>query len=285
LICEDNSKIIDFDNIIFREVISPQDSSWQNLFLSYDLHHEALLGLIEQGFEIGIGVATGADKVFIKRKSDLNGIEKSRLIPIIKSTDLKNNKFKWGEQYVINPYENDVLCDLNKYPHLNNYLNENKVALLRRHTAQKSPDHWYKTIDKIKPNLQHKPKLLLPDLTGNKILFIDEGNFYPHHNIYYITGKDIASLKVIGSILMSEFVRSQMGQIGIRMNGGLPRYQSQVLKKIKVPNIKLIKLSDKNELINSYEKQDTKNINRIVEKFCNEKGIYSLIKKSFDDII
>jgi adenine-specific DNA-methyltransferase len=270
LFCEDNSKEIDFVNIIFNEVKMPANSSWQNLFLEYDINHGALLGIIEQGFEIGIGVATGADSIFIKSKSEIDVIERDRLIPLIKSCDLKNNTFNWGGHYVINPYKNGNLCDLDNYPNLKSYLNENKEALLKRHTAQKSPNKWFKTIDKIKPELQFKPKLLLPDLTGNKILFIDEGNYYPHHNLYYITCNDISRLKILASILMADFTRQQMSQIGIRMNGGLPRFQSQVLKKIKIPNISFIDYIDKRELIKAYENQDLETLNQIVKKYCSQ---------------
>lgn len=270
LFCEENSKEINFNNIVFNQIEMPKTSSWQNLFLEYDINHSALLGIIEQGFEIGIGVATGADKIFIKSKSETSGIETSRLIPLIKSSDLKNNEFNWQGNFVINPYENETLCDLDKYPRLKSYLTDNKEILSKRHTAQKSPDKWFKTIDKIKPELQRKPKLLLPDLTGNKILFIDEGSYYPHHNLYYITCDDINNLKILASLLMSDFVRRQMSQIGIRMNGGLPRFQAQVLKKIKIPNIKLMHCEDKNKLISAYENQNLDALNNIVGKYCKE---------------
>ncbi len=79
LFCEDNSKQIDFNNLNFTEVENPKNNSWQNLFLHYNINHSALIGIEEQGFEIGIGVATGADKVFIKNKRELNGIEKNRV--------------------------------------------------------------------------------------------------------------------------------------------------------------------------------------------------------------
>lgn len=273
LVCEDHSKEINFDALDFQELPTPENGSWQNLFVSYNLDHSALLGIVEQGFEIGIGVATGADKVFIKHKSELNGIERSRLLPLVKSIDLKNNTFQWKEYYVINPYEKGDLCDLAKYPHLSAYLHENKEALLGRHTAQNNPDKWYKTIDKIKPELQHRPKLLLPDLTGNKVLFIDKGEYYPHHNIYYITSSDIDTLKILAGILMSDFVREQMSQIGIRMNGGQPRFQVQVLKKLKTPNIKMVKATDRKKLIASYDKRDLAAINAVVNKYCVQHSI------------
>ncbi len=272
LFCEDNSKIIDFSNLTFIQVESPTSSSWQNLFLHYNINHQSLIGIEEQGFEIGIGVATGADKVFIKHKEELNGIERSRVIPLIKSSDLKNDIFTWNENYLINPYNNDELCDLELYPHLQTYFNDNKEILVNRHTAKKTPTKWYKTIDKIKLELLHKPKLLLPDLTGNKFLFIDEGNYYPHHNIYYITAKDISSLKILGSILMSDFIKNQMSQIGIRMNGGLPRFQSQVLRQLKIPNITQLSLDDRNELVKSYDNQNVDTTNQIIKRYCTLKG-------------
>jgi adenine-specific DNA methylase len=276
---EDNSKLINFGNITFNEIESPKNSSWQNLFLSYDINNKALVGIEEQGFEIGIGVATGADKIFIKTKSELNGIEQDRLLPIITSKDLKNNKVSWKERYLINPYEKNELCDLDKYPQLKIYLNENKTKLLRRHTALKTPDKWYKTIDKIKLELQKKAKILLPDLTGNKILFIDDGKYYPHHNLYYITGQDITLLKILASILMSDFVRQQISKIGIRMNGGLPRFQSQVLKKIKIPNIKLINRNNISALVDAYEKRELRKINSIIDAFCIQNGVNKIAKR------
>lgn len=279
LFCEDNSKQIDLHRLKFEEVENPKSHSWQNLFLNYNINHTALIGIEEQGFEIGIGVATGADKVFIKNKKELNEIEKSRILPLLKSTDLKNNAFKWTKHYLINPYENGKLCDLEQYPHLQTYFNENKQTLLQRHIAKKTPNKWYKTIDKIKPELLSKPKLLLPDLTGNKFLFIDEGNYYPHHNLYYVTADNISSLKILASILMSDFIKHQMSQIGIRMNGGLPRFQSQVLKQLKIPNINDLNDSDKDNLVKAYDKRDLEKTNHIVKKYCTQQGISVMAAK------
>lgn len=273
LFYEDNSKTIDFENIKFTEVDNPKTYSWQNLFLHYNINNIALVGIEDQGFEIGIGVATGADSIFIKQGKELNGIEKSRILPLIKSSDLKNNTFSWNENYLINPYDNNGLCDLKLYPHLQTYFNENKETLLKRHTAKKTPNKWYKTIDRIKPELLAKPKLLLPDLTGNKFLFIDEGNYYPHHNIYYITSENISSLKLLASILMSDFIKNQMSQIGIRMNGGLPRFQSQVLRQLKIPNISQLSLPDKDKLVKAYDNQNLDKTNQVINKYCTQQGI------------
>lgn len=265
---ETDAKKVDFSHLNFEEIRSPFTSSWQNLFLDYDIDHDALLGLNEQGFKIGIGVATGADGIFLIKGDDIERIEKSRLLPIITARDLSKNKVNWQEQYLINPYENGKLCDLEKYPKLKTYLTENKSTLLKRHIAQKSATKWYQTIDKINPEIQNQHKILLPDLTGNKVIFIDQGQFYPHHSIYYITGHDTNKLKILACILMSDFVKLQLSQIGIRMNGGLPRFQSQVLKKIKVPNLALLKGNEKTDLMKAYGNFDFYTINSIVDSFC-----------------
>ena len=274
---ESQEKEIDMDNLTFTKMESPKNESWQNLFLDYNINHNSLIGIREQGFEIGIGVATGADKVYIKKESELNGIEKNRLIPIIKSRSLKGENIDWDKSYVINPFEKGQLCDLSRYPHLESYLESKKDVLLQRHIAKKSPNSWYKTIDKIKPDLQSKLKLLLPDLSGCKFLFIDEGSFYPHHNIYYITHSDLNKLKILACILMSDFIKDQLSQIGIRMNGGLPRFQSQALKKLRIPNLNELTKPEKNELIKSYNNRNMKNINDIINKYCTQHCIKATV--------
>lgn len=265
---ESQEKIIHIHQLEFNQVDTPKNSAWQNLFLDYDINHDDLMPIIEQGFEIGIGVATGADKVFIKKSNDLNGIEKSRLLPIIKSNALKGNTIKWDNSYVLNPFENGELCDLNDFPHLKEYLIENKSTLEQRYIAKKNPKHWYKTIDKINPNLQSQFKLLLPDLAGSQFLFIDKGNYYPHHNVYYITHTNLNTLKILACILMSDFIKDQLSQIGIRMNGGLPRFQAQALKKLRIPNIENLTNMDKSQLISAYDRQDFDVMNLVIEGYC-----------------
>lgn len=130
---------------------------------------------------------------------------------------------------------------MDKYPKLKAYLYKHKRRLQQRHTAKKNPLKWYKTIDRIKPDLLGKAKLLLPDLANSSCLHIDKGEFYPHHNLYYITHDDEEKLRALASILMSDFVKEQLNQIGIRMNGGVVRFQAQTLRKIRVWDVDKIK--------------------------------------------
>ena len=264
---ESSLDVIDFSSLKYQIIANPTNSSWENVFLKYNINHSALSGIMEQGFEIGIGVATGADNVFIINEVQRDEIESSRFLPIITTKDLSSDRINWRRQFVVNPYENGQLCDLEKYPKLKHYFEQHKEKLEKRHTAKANPEKWFKTIDKIKPELVAMPKLLLPDIAGIKKLHIDIGEFYPHHNLYYITGQPVDKLKILASILMSNFIREQLSQIGIRMNGGFPRFQAQILKKLRIPNIEYFTSEEMAVLIESYDNLDLLSINRLMKKY------------------
>lgn len=260
------AKINDLDKLdlplSFRQRRIVSFDNWDNLFLSSGL--QDLSTIEQQGFKIGIGVATGADKIFISKELE-NSVEKEILLPIVNAKDLTGNEFKWKGLYLLNPYDRrGNLIDLNKYPRAQQYLGQFKDRLSKRHIV-KNGRIWYSLIDKVKPQLVSLPKILLPDISGNNIIFIDKGSFYPAHNIYYITGNSVDDLELLAAILMSKFVKEQIANIANKMNGGLPRWQSQSIKRINIPIISDISLHLRHELIAAYHSRDIKKINLIVE--------------------
>lgn len=250
----------------------PCNEDWSNMFST----HKQKLNLIEeQGFKIGIGVATGADNIFIS-KNLKNEVENGLLLPIIKGRDLSNDAMKWSGKYLLNPYDKDgELISLDKYPKAKAYLERNKERLLSRHKAKKTPSRWYATIDPIQPTLQIREKILLPDISGNNFVFIDNGQYYPAHNIYYIIGKDSRSLKLLAALLMSNFVRSQLSNLSNHMNGGYVRWQSQYLRKLQIPTIRHIPFHLANTLLSCYEAQDINGINCCTEEILLHETILS----------
>ncbi len=233
---------------------------WSQMFCDI-AHGKALYSIEEQGFHIGIGTATGADNIYIS--SSLKDIvEEELLLPAINARDLTGNKKSWHGEYLLNPYsEEGHLIDLSCYPRAKSYLENNKNILSNRHVAKKNPAKWYRTIDKVKQGLLKTPKILIPDISGNSLLFIDEGHFYPLHNIYYITGEDIHSLKILCAILMSDFVSKQIQYMSNCMNGGYPRWQSQHLRKLRIPYIKGIIPEQASLLEEAYDKENIHQIN------------------------
>lgn len=219
-----------------------------------------------QGFRIGIGVATGSDQVFIGK--EFGGIiEDELLLPILLSRDLKNNQIRWSGNYVINPFdENGNLINLRSYPKATEYFEANRHLLEKRHVAKNNPSSWYKTIDKINSSLARQVKILLPDISGNSRLLIDNGNFYPHHNLYYITGNDQDRLIVLAAVLMSDFVMSQLLEIGNKMNGGYPRWQSQNLRKLRIPVIDAMPNEVVEMIKKAYQAHDLSTINKLISE-------------------
>ena len=243
----------------------PSGADWTETFLT-GTSYSALYPIEEQGFKIGIGVATGADAIFISDKLP-DEVENELIIPAINGRDLRGDQLDWQKKYLLNPYNTDgTLIDLDRYPRAKQYLETHRERLSARHIAKRAPSRWYRTIDRIMPVLQTEPKILLPDMSGNTFVFVDEGKYYPLHNIYYITGRPIKELKVLAALLMSDFVRSQLASVTNKMNGGFARWQSQHLRKLRLPDIQSMSENDLQSLLDGYSRRDIHSINSAVEK-------------------
>lgn len=243
----------------------PSGADWTETFLAAS-SYSALYPIEEQGFNIGIGVATGADAIFISDKLP-DEVENELIIPAINGRDLRGDQLDWQKKYLLNPYNTDgTLIDLDRYPRAKQYLESHREKLSARHIAKRASSRWYRTIDRIAPSLQTEPKILLPDMSGNTFVFVDEGKYYPLHNIYYITGRSIKELQVLAALLMSDFVRTQLASVTNKMNGGFARWQSQHLRKLRLPDIQAMPESDIQALLDGYFKRDIQTINLAVER-------------------
>ena len=147
-----------------------------------------------------------------------------------------NGELKWRGLGVLNPFESDGrLADLDQYPRFSCYLNAHRVAIEGRHVAKKNPNNWYRTIDRIYPDLAAMPKLLIPDIKGEAHITFENSGLYPHHNLYYITSKDW-DLKILQAVLMSGIAHLFVSLYSTKMRGGYLRFQAQYLRRICIPH-------------------------------------------------
>lgn len=111
-------------------------NDWSEMFCEIS-NFGSLLTIEEQNFHIGIGVATGADSIYIS--TTLKGvIEESRLLPAINARNLTGDKLSWNGEYLLNPFdENGNLVDLACYPKTLQYLESKKEILSNRHIAKR----------------------------------------------------------------------------------------------------------------------------------------------------
>jgi adenine-specific DNA-methyltransferase len=225
-----------------------------NLALLADLEaHFPPLQDASTGTVVGIGLASGCDDVYLT--TDPDAVEHSRLVPMLRADDIATGSVKWTGTHLINPWENGALIDLDDHPRLRAYFVANERRLRGRFVARRRPNAWYRTIDKLNPMLAQQPKLLVPDLKAAAHPVLDEGGFYPHHNLYYVTSSTW-DLEVLGGLLLSDFANLFVGSYCVKMRGGCYRFQAQYLRRIRVPDPTMVKPAERSQLAEAFRDRD-----------------------------
>lgn len=207
----------------------------------------------QTGTRVGIGVATGCDEVYVTEAPQ--GIEESRLLPLVTARDVSGGSPDWSGRYLVNPWENGQLVDLAEYPGLAQHFGTHEARIRRRHVARRRPSAWYRTIDRVTPGLLERPKLLLPDIKSTAHPVLDAGRYYPHHNLYFIVS-DAWDLEVLGGILLSDIANLFVGAYCVKMRGGTFRFQAQYIRKIHVPHPSDICADAEDALRSAFRRRD-----------------------------
>ena len=208
---------------------------------------------LEASAKVGIGVATGNDNIFITKDARL--VERSRLLKLALVRDIASGHMEWSGHYLVDPWNSEGLVKLDQYPRLNAYFQKHAEGLKKRHTAEKSPSAWYKTIDRVTHSLAAKPKLYIADIKNVLDPVLDSGETYPHHNLYFIQS-DAWDLEVLGGLLMSAIGQFFVESYGVRMRGGYLRFQAQYLRRIRVPSPASVSKAQAKKLIKAFRVRD-----------------------------
>ncbi|MGC3989822.1 MAG: Eco57I restriction-modification methylase domain-containing protein [Chthoniobacteraceae bacterium] len=219
--------------------------------------------LEEAGCKVGIGVATGADKVYVSDYNELP-VEEDRKLPLAVTKDIIGDNVEWTGKGVVNPFSEDgQLVDLDKYPKLKAYFEMHAGILRRRNCAQRDERRWYRTIDKITSSLTRRPKLLIPDIKGKAHVVYESGKLYPHHNLYFITS-DIWDLHALQAVLRSGIAALFVSTYSVQMAGGFLRFQAQYLRRIRIPFWNSVPLKIQEQLISAGRNGDQSMANEAV---------------------
>ena len=208
-------------------------------------------------------MATGNDQAFIGPLDALD-VEPDRKLPLVMTRDILDGDIRWRGLGVINPFRDEGgLVSLTDYPRLGAYLEARRETISRRHVARKSPANWYRTIDRISPELVARPKLLIPDIKGEAHIVYDEGRYYPHHNLYFITS-ETWDLRALQAVLLSGIARLFVATYSTRMRGGYLRFQAQYLRRIRVPRWEDVSPELRARLTEAAERRDQQACNAAV---------------------
>ena len=225
-----------------------------------------------EGTEIGIGVASGADDIYINAQR-ITSIEPNCLLPLVASEDIHNGCISWDERYLLNPYDDDddmQMRDLARYPLAAAYFDSHAPKLKARYCARKHPHDWYRTLDRVKYALLRSPKILIPDIQlGGNVALDEGGSYYPHHNVYWITSTKW-NLRALCALLRSSFVTSQIRNVSVQMRGGSIRYQAQNLRNVHIPAWSSLSALDVEKLVCAYESNDMNQLDAVVDAIVHD---------------
>lgn len=215
------------------------------------------LGDTESHTRLGIGLATGADQIYLTRDPEL--VEPEQMLPMVMAGDLHDGKVVWTGTHLVSPWSIDQdaepLVDLQDFPRLAKYYRKHKSRLLKRHVADRQPEKWIRTIDRPIPGLATQPKLLLPDLRQRVAPVLENEGLYPHHNLFWITS-DTWDLRVLGGLLLSDFGTLFVETYSPRMAGGALRITAQYLRRVRIPDPSTIPATAKKGLATAFDKRD-----------------------------
>lgn len=229
------------------------------------------LGSEQSGTRVGIGVATGADRVYIV-PSDFDEVERELLLPLAISSDCITGTLKWSGTCVINPFKSEMcsdLIDLNEYPKAKAYFKRHEGTLRGRSVGKRNPHAWFRTIDRITPSFLNRPKLLIPDIKAEGVCVLDEGECYPHHNLYHVVS-EYWDLRALRTILRSSFARFFVWSYGVRMRSNYLRFQAQYLRRIPIPSVMAVSTRSIKSLARMDGESD---VDRIDHEVCRFYGL------------
>ncbi|WP_335970716.1 Eco57I restriction-modification methylase domain-containing protein [Streptomyces sp. CA2R106] len=186
------------------------------------------------GTRISIGVATGADSVYVTR--DAQAVEEDRMLPLSMAADTKSGAFVWSGHYLVNPWDEHGLVDIDRWPRMAGYFRRHAAQLRGRSIARRSADTWHRTIDRVSMDLLARPTLLLQDMKAHIHPVLAPAGFYPHHNLYYLVS-DAWDMEALGGLLLSEVVERQVSAYCVKMRGKTMRFQAQYLRRVRVPEL------------------------------------------------
>ena len=254
------------ENVIVRNDIGNGELPW----LLGNLGETALVQRLERDFpaleeagcRVFIGAATGNNKVFLIDNSV--DIEEDRKVPVVTARDIREGEVTKSEKYLINTYDDLGVINLDDYPKLKLYLEIHKEALINRHIAKLQPKNWFKTIDRVYPERAESEKLLIPDIKSRLEIVHESGVLHPSNSLYYICS-GTWNLVALKALLLSGIGKLFIETYSTKVANGFLRFQSQHLRRIRIPHWADIAPEVQDKLIKAGQFDDVNSAKMIIK--------------------
>ena len=243
------------------------DESWpsgppERLRLIADLEAR-FPALTDVGVSIGVGIATGADKVYVVTGDQ--GVEAELLRPAVGPADVRTGVVEWAGRQIISPWRGRDLIDLAGYPGARAYFHARASILKGRYVAKRNPEAWWRTIDRPPADDYRGDKLIVADINDRIEPVLDSSGYWPLHSAYYITSV-IWDLEALGGYLLSDTAGAFVEAYSVKMANGHLRISAQYLKKIRVPQFADVSETDRRALVDAFRKRDRVRATDVVQR-------------------
>ncbi len=202
--------------------------------------HPTRIGGVTLGdvaLRVSCGVATGADQVFVARRSDLPAALLRFAHPTVSGRQISAERFLGDDRVMLAPYNRaGQLLPERELGALGRYLGvPERRALLEARTCT-DRKRWYAFHDNLPLDAMLRPKLLCKDITQSPYFVVDHrGDIVPRHSVYYVVPADPSDLGPLAAYLNSAEASAWLRANCQRATKGYLRMQSHVLKRLPLP--------------------------------------------------
>ncbi|MBI2231285.1 MAG: Eco57I restriction-modification methylase domain-containing protein [Deltaproteobacteria bacterium] len=199
----------------------------------------ATVRLADVCLRVSCGVATGADRVFVRPAAGLDPSLRPFAHLTIAGRELVPGLTDLPSRFVmLVPYEPDGrLMPLSQLGAFRSYLLSADVRrqLLARTCVKRKPWYAFHETPVLRDIL--RPKILCKDIGEIPHFWIDRpGDVIPRHSLYYIVPRDPAKIDLIAEYLRSPSAHEWLRRNCQRAAKGYLRLQSHVLQRLPVPD-------------------------------------------------
>ena len=196
--------------------------------------HEEMPTLEDVGCRIRVGMATGANEVFIGVPEDM-GVETDVVMPVVDTRDLGPETVRWSGRVILDTRGPTGRCwSARERPGLYRYLSSHKARLQRRRTVADGGD-WRATLSRLDRTLAASPKLLIPETSARARVVLDPGGHVPLNSLHAVTST-VWPLKALQAFLSIISVGLVSNALDLRRKTGSLRLNATHLRHAPVPD-------------------------------------------------
>lgn len=218
----------------------PNDGgTWSRTIHGIEPPVESSIQLDDICSQIRVGVATGADDVFIMKSDEIPPqFDEEWLYPVIGGKQLSAYDEVQSDLKIICPYtpEGRLAGKDELDQHIVQWFELNRAVLEQRNGINIQRDPWYAWIQPPAMRELLRPKIFVRDFSSEMKFWLDvEGSYIPRRTVFYIIPEDYVETKDLVEYLSTHQVRDWLEATSHKMKNGVNRIGVRDLREIPVP--------------------------------------------------